>query len=125
MPSLPADPPKGISLLTATAIVIANMVGTGIFTSLGYQVTDLPSGFTLMVLWALGGVCAFCGALAYGELAAAMPKSGGEYQFLARTFHPCVGFVAGWLSATVGFAAPIALAAMALGKYFSGISSAI
>lgn len=125
MPSLPADPPKGISLLTATAIVIANMVGTGIFTSLGYQVTDLPSGFTLMALWALGGVCAFCGALAYGELAATMPKSGGEYQFLSRTFHPCVGFVAGWQSATVGFAAPIALAAMALGKYFSGISSAI
>jgi APA family basic amino acid/polyamine antiporter len=125
MPSLPTDPPKGISLLTATAIVIANMVGTGIFTSLGYQVTDLPSGFTLMALWALGGVCAFCGALAYGELAATMPKSGGEYQFLSRTFHPCVGFVAGWLSATVGFAAPIALAAMALGKYFSGISSVI
>jgi APA family basic amino acid/polyamine antiporter len=124
---LPAttDQPKGVSLLTATAIVIANMVGTGIFTSLGYQVTDLPSGFTLMVLWALGGLCAFCGALAYGELAAAMPKSGGEYQFLSRTFHPCVGFVAGWLSATVGFAAPIALAAMALGKYFHGISSAV
>jgi APA family basic amino acid/polyamine antiporter len=117
--------PHGISLITATAIVIANMVGTGIFTSLGYQVTDLPSGFSIVVLWAVGGLCAFCGALAYGELASALPKSGGEYQFLSRAFHPCVGFIAGWLSATVGFAAPIALAAMALGKYLSGVTSLI
>jgi len=117
--------PHGVSLITATAIVIANMVGTGIFTSLGYQVTDLPSGFSIMVLWAVGGLCAFCGALAYGELASALPKSGGEYQFLSRAFHPCVGFIAGWLSATVGFAAPIALAAMALGKYLSGVTSLI
>lgn len=101
------------------------MVGTGIFTSLGYQVTDLPSGFSIVVLWAVGGLCAFCGALAYGELASALPKSGGEYQFLSRAFHPCVGFIAGWLSATVGFAAPIALAAMALGKYLSGVTSLI
>jgi APA family basic amino acid/polyamine antiporter len=117
--------PHGVSLITATAIVIANMVGTGIFTSLGYQVTDLPSGFSIVVLWAVGGLCAFCGALAYGELASALPKSGGEYQFLSRAFHPCVGFIAGWLSATVGFAAPIALAAMALGKYLSGVTSLI
>lgn len=115
----------GISLVTATAIVIANMVGTGIFTSLGFQVGDLPSGFTIVMLWAVGGICAFCGALAYGELAAAMPRSGGEYHFLSKAFHPCVGFVAGWLSTTVGFAAPIALAAMALGKYFGGITSSV
>jgi basic amino acid/polyamine antiporter, APA family len=101
------------------------MIGTGIFTSLGFQVGDLPSGFPIIVLWAIGGVCAFCGALAYGELAAAMPRSGGEYHFLSRAFHPCVGFVAGWLSATVGFAAPIALAAMALGKYFGGITDTV
>ncbi len=111
----------GISLLTATAIVVSNMIGTGIFTSLGFQVGDLPSGFTIVVLWALGGVCAFCGAVSYGELAAALPRSGGEYHYLSKIFHPSVGFVSGWLSATVGFAAPIALAAMALGKYFSGI----
>ncbi len=116
-----ASPRQGISLVTATAIVIANMVGTGIFTSLGFQVGPLPSGFAILVLWAVGGLCAFCGALAYGELAAAMPRSGGEYHFLSKAFHPCVGFVSGWLSATAGFAAPIALAAMALGKYLGGV----
>ena len=112
---------SGISLLTATAIVVSNMVGTGIFTSLGFQVGDLPSGFTIVVLWALGGICAFCGAVSYGELAAALPRSGGEYHYLSKIFHPAVGFVSGWLSSTVGFAAPIALAAMALGKYFGGV----
>lgn len=111
----------GVSLVTATAVVVANMIGTGVFTSLGYQVGGLPSGFAIVLLWTVGGLCAFCGALAYGELAAAFPRSGGEYHFLSRVFHPAVGFVAGWLSATVGFAAPIALAAMAFGKYFTGI----
>ena len=110
-----------ISLLTATCIVVANMVGTGVFTSLGFQVGGLPSGFAIMVLWLVGGVCALCGALCYGELAAALPRSGGEYHFLSRIYHPAVGFLAGWLSATVGFAAPIAAAAMAFGKYFGHV----
>lgn len=111
----------GISLVTATAVVVANMIGTGVFTSLGFQVGGLPSGFAILVLWLVGGICAFCGAVCYGELAAALPRSGGEYHFLSRIFHPAVGFLSGWLSITVGFAAPIALAAMAFGKYFSTI----
>jgi len=98
------------------------MVGTGVFTSLGFQVGDLPSGFVICLLWAIGGVCALTGALCYAELAAALPRSGGEYHLLGRTLHPALGFLAGWLSSTVGFAAPIALAAMALGKYFSGVA---
>jgi len=96
------------------------MVGTGIFTSLGFQVGDLPSGFTILFLWLVGGICAFCGAVSYAELAAALPRSGGEYHFLSRIYHPSIGFLSGWLSATVGFAAPIALAAMAFAKYFAG-----
>jgi APA family basic amino acid/polyamine antiporter len=112
---------QGISLITATAVVVANMIGTGVFTSLGFQVGSLPSGFVLLMLWVVGGVCAFCGAVCYGELAAALPRSGGEYHFLSKIFHPAVGFLSGWLSVTVGFAAPIALAAMAFGKYFSEI----
>lgn len=112
---------RPISFLTATCVVVANMVGTGIFTSLGFQVGDLPSGFVILVLWLVGGICALCGALAYGELAAALPRSGGEYHFLSVIYHPAVGFLSGWLSATVGFAAPIALAAMAFGKYFASV----
>jgi APA family basic amino acid/polyamine antiporter len=97
------------------------MIGTGVFTSLGFQIGDLPSGFVILVLWLIGGVCAFCGALCYAELSAALPRSGGEYHLIGRTLHPAAGFLAGWLSATVGFAAPIALAAMALGRYASEV----
>ncbi len=110
-----------VSLFTATAIVIANMIGTGIFTSLGFQAASITSGFALLALWVIGGVVALCGALSYAELAAALPRSGGEFHFLSRIFHPAVGFVAGWTSATVGFAAPLALAAMAFGKYFATV----
>lgn len=123
-PCEPSGPESqtGISLFTATCIVIANMIGTGIFTSLGFQVGDLPSGFAIVALWTIGGLCALCGALAYGELAATLPRSGGEYHFLSVIFHPVVGFVAGWLSITAGFAAPVALAAIAFGRYFNGFA---
>jgi APA family basic amino acid/polyamine antiporter len=97
-----------VSTITATAIVVADMVGVGVFTSLGFQVKDIASGFALILLWVVGGVVALCGAAAYSELAGMFPRSSGEYNFLARTYHPAVGFLAGWLSATVGFSAPIA-----------------
>lgn len=112
---------RTISLLTATCIVIANMIGTGIFTSLGFQVGDLPTGFSIMAVWAVGGICALCGALSYAELGAALPRSGGEYHFLREIYHPAVGFVAGWISATVGFAAPVAIAAIPFGTYLAGV----
>src|SRR5271154_654247 len=110
-----------ISGTTATAIVIADMVGVGVFTSLGFQVADIKSGFALLMLWVVGGVVAICGAFCYAELATMLPRSSGEYNFLRQIYHPAFGFVAGWLSATVGFAAPIALAAMAFGVYFKSI----
>src|ERR1700724_2077336 len=111
-----------VSGVTATAIVIADMVGIGVFTSLGFQVGDITSGFALLLLWIVGGAVALCGALCYAELATMLPRSSGEYNFLRRIYHPAFGFVAGWLSATVGFAAPIALAAMAFGVYFKAIA---
>jgi APA family basic amino acid/polyamine antiporter len=101
--------------------VIANIIGTGIFTSLGFQLANIQSGFVLLMLWVVGGAAALCGALCYGELSAALPRSGGEYHFLSKIYHPALGFMAGFVSATVGFAAPIALAAMAFGKYLQGV----
>jgi basic amino acid/polyamine antiporter, APA family len=110
-----------IPLLTAICIVVANMIGTGIFTSLGFQVGDLPSGFAVVALWAVGGLCAMCGALCYAELGSALPRSGGEYHFLREIYHPSLGFLAGWVSATVGFAAPVAIAALPFGTYLAQI----
>src|SRR6266403_2481289 len=114
-------PPRTIGFVTACSIVIANIIGTGIFTSLGFQLADIQSGFALLMLWVVGGIAALCGALCYSELSAALPRSGGEYHFLSQIYHPALGFMAGFVSATVGFAAPIALAAMAFGKYFVGV----
>lgn len=110
-----------IGVLTCTAIVVANMVGTGVFTSLGFQVAALPSDFAILLLWVLGAVFALCGALCYAELAGALPRSGGEYNFLSRIYGKPIGFMAGCISATVGFAAPIALAAMAFGEYLQAL----
>ena len=111
-----------IGLFTTCAIVIANIIGTGVFTSLGFQVTDIHSGFALVMLWVVGGIVALCGALCYGELSAALPRSGGEYHLLSAIYHPALGFMAGFISATVGFSAPIALSAMAFGKYAEGVT---
>ena len=113
-------PARRVGFVTACSIVIANIIGTGIFTSLGFQLADIQSGFALLMLWIVGGLAALCGALCYGELSAALPRSGGEYHFLSQIYHPALGFMAGFISATVGFAAPIALAAMAFGKYLQG-----
>lgn len=103
---------------TAIAVVVANMVGTGVFTSIGFQIVDIKSSFVLLMLWLVGGVAAMCGALTYAELASRMPRSGGEYNFLSQIYHPSIGFVSGWVSLTVGFAAPTALAAMTFAAYF-------
>ena len=102
------------------------MIGTGVFTSLGFQLLEIQSPFVILALWFVGGVTALCGALCYAELGAALPRSGGEYNFLSETYHPAVGFVSGWVSATIGFTAPTALAAITFGTYlasaFPGLS---
>src|SRR5260370_41205359 len=110
-----------VSVFVATAIVVADMVGVGVFTSLGFQVKDIPSGFSILTLWVVGGVVALCGVFSYSELGAMFPRSSGEYNFLSRAFHPAFGFLAGFVSATVGFAAPVALASMAFGQYAKSV----
>ncbi|MEI2719096.1 MAG: APC family permease [Gemmatimonadales bacterium] len=106
-----------LGFAAALATVVANIVGTGVFTTLGFQVLGTTDGFGLLAAWGIGGLIAVAGALCYGELSAAIRGSGGEYRFLGRIYAPAVGTVAGWVSVAVGFAAPVALAAMALGRY--------
>ncbi|PSR12523.1 MAG: amino acid permease [Bacteroidetes bacterium] len=106
-----------IGWTTAAAIVIANMVGTGVFTTLGFQLVHLDQIWSILLLWVIGGVVALTGAFTYAEIATRLPKSGGEYHFLSHIFHPFLGYLSGWVSITVGFAAAIALAAMAIGSY--------
>lgn len=113
--------PRTVGLAACAALVVANMVGTGIFTSLGFQVGEIPSRPAILLLWSLGGVLALCGALCYAELSAALPRSGGEYHFLGQIYHPSLGFMAGLVSIVVGFAAPVALSAMAFGSYLQGV----
>jgi len=97
------------------------MIGTGVFTSLGFQLQDVTNTWSILLLWSLGGVMALAGAFCYAEIGSAINKSGGEYIFLSKLFNPLVGYLSGWVSLTVGFAAPVALAAMALGAYLGNV----
>jgi APA family basic amino acid/polyamine antiporter len=108
---------KLITSSRAIAIVVSNMIGTGVYTSLGLQAAGVHSVLALIFIWITGGLVALCGALTYGELAARIPKSGGEYVFLSRIFHPSFGFLSGFISMSIGFAAPMAICAIALGTY--------
>lgn len=108
---------KGFGWLSATFLVVANMIGTGIYTTSGFIAQELPSGMGILELWVLGGLAALGGALAYAELAQRYPRSGGEYHFLGRLYHPVVGYMAGVVSLVAGFAAPIAASAFAFAAY--------
>lgn len=115
-------PAATFGLPSAVAILVSNMVGTGVFTSLGFQVVDLSSGFALLALWAVGGLLALAGALCYAELGAMYPESGGEYVYLTKAWSTRLGFIGGFVSMTAGFAAPIALAAIAFGRYVGAVA---
>ena len=109
---------RKLGLFPLTNVVIANMIGAGIFTTSGLLMSDLGNPLLLLSLWAVGGILALCGALSYGMLGAAIPHSGGEYAFLSRMYHPLLGFLGGWTSFIVGFSAPIAASAIGFSEYF-------
>ncbi len=110
-------PQRSLGLTSATALVVANMIGAGVFTTSGFLLADLGSPVYVLAAWAVGGLQAALGAMCYGALARRIPESGGEYLFLSRALHPAAGYVAGWLSLLVGFSAPLAAAAYAFGTY--------
>lgn len=112
---------KKIGFLPSVSIVIANMVGVGVFTSLGFQLIDLQDYRSIILIWLVGGFLALLGSFCYAELSATFPKSGGEYHFLRISFGNHMGFLSGWTSAILGFAAPIAAAAHAFAKYFVNV----
>jgi len=110
---------RKLGLFPATNIVVANMIGAGIFTTSGLLMSGLNNPVLMIALWVAGGIIALCGALSYGELGAAMPGAGGEYLFLSRLYSPIFGFLSGWVSFIVGFSAPIAASALGFSEYFT------
>jgi APA family basic amino acid/polyamine antiporter len=110
---------RKLGLFPATNIVVANMIGAGIFTTSGLLMAGLNNPVLLIILWVAGGIIALCGALSYGELGAAMPGAGGEYLFLSKLYSPIFGFLSGWVSFIVGFSAPIAASALGFSEYFT------
>ena len=114
-----------IGWLTAMWLVVACMIGTGVFTSLGFQLMDVKNTYTIILLWVLGGAFALIGAFTYAELGTHFKESGGDYIFLSRIFHPFVGYLYAWTSLSVGFSAPIGIAAMAMISYLEPINPSI
>ncbi len=120
-PPATPSPASGIGVTTGALLIVANVIGVGVFTTTGYMVAALHSPTAILVAWVIGGIAAFCGALAYAELGSALPRNGGEYQLLTRIFHPAFGFMAGWVSLIVGFAAPLALFSSKFGEYLAAL----
>lgn len=114
---VPAAARRRLGFWSLLALIVANMVGAGVFTTSGFALADLGRRDLVLLAWLVGGALALCGAVSYGALARRIPESGGEYTFLARTLHPLAGFLAGWISLTAGFTAPIAAAAHGLQAY--------
>jgi len=113
---------RPLGAVHAAALVVASMVGTGVFTTTGVLLTSLPSPAVVLVAWALSGVLALCGAAVYAELSAMMPRAGGEYVYVSRAFGPAAGFMSGWVALIVGFAAPTAGGALGFASYVHALA---
>jgi len=123
--SATSELPRTVGLVSAAAIVVANMIGAGIFTTTGFQAAALGDPRFILALWLVGGVLAFCGALCYGELGAAIPRAGGEYQYLHEAFGGSFALMSAAVSLTAGFSAPIASALKSICQYLAGYFPAL
>jgi APA family basic amino acid/polyamine antiporter len=108
---------RQLGVVSATALVVSNMVGQGIFTTSGFLAGDLGTPKLVLSIWVVGAICAFLGAICYSELGVNLPSSGGEYVYLTRAFGPTWGFMTGWVSFFAGFSGPVALSALAFADY--------
>jgi amino acid transporter len=112
------SPNQPFGFISLVALVVASMIGSGVFTTSGFAMGDLKDARLVVAVWCIGGVVALCGAIGYGALAARLPGSGGEYLYLSRAIHPAIGFLAGWISLVAGFTVPMAAAAKTFATYF-------
>jgi basic amino acid/polyamine antiporter, APA family len=115
---------RQLGVVSATALVVSNMIGTGIFTSTGFLAGQLGSPSLVLWIWVVGAACALIGAICYSELGINFPSSGGEYVYLTRAYGPTWGFMTGWVSFFAGFSAPIAFTALAFSDYLGHFCSA-
>lgn len=117
--STPDGEGRRFGVPTATALVIASMIGTGVFTTSGPLLETVGSPAAVLMVWVVGGLVSLCGALSYAEIGTAYPEAGGEYVLIGKTLHPALGFAAGVVSITAGFAAPIAVCSLAFARYLA------
>jgi APA family basic amino acid/polyamine antiporter len=108
-----------LTLANGTAIVVANMIGAGIFGITGFLARDLGKPSLVLGIWLAGALVALAGCLCYAELAINLPRSGGEYVYLREAWGPAWGFLSGWISFFAGFAAPIAASALLFSEYLA------
>ena len=112
---------RQLTLIPLFFILVANIVGSGIFTTSGFIIRDVQNPWAMLLCWFIGGLLALTGALCYAELGAMFPAAGGDYVFLRESFGKRVAFLSGWISLWVGFSAPIAAVAIAFGNYVNGV----
>ncbi len=117
MPS--AELVRRLGPASAAALVVSNMVGTGIFGTSGFLAGDLGSPAILLGIWIAGGLVALAGSVCYAELGINFQRSGGEYVYLTERYGPAWGFINGWVSFTAGFSAPIAVTCLAMVSYLA------
>lgn len=110
---------RQLGTLSATALVVSNMIGVGIFTTTGFLAGDLGEPWLVIGIWFVGAALALAGALCYSELGVNFPRSGGEYVYLSEAWGPAWGFIDGWVSFFAGFSAPIAAAALGISAYLA------
>ena len=113
---------RGLGLIAATSIVISDVIGTGVFLKARVMTCNVGAPILVVAVWVAGGLLSLAGALTYAELAAMMPRSGGEYVFLREAYGPACGFLYGWMRFFVGNGGALAALAAAFAIFLNVVS---